>query len=364
MAYRDPEEGRARDQERLRRCTAERIARGLCPRCGKAPPAPDRTLCRRCAENRRAAERARYAKARAAGRLYGGRDPRAATQRARQDQAALRRPPRGRPVHPVRLAPAGRGRHGLRAVPRPETRGRTRTVGRAAGRRPVRHMRGDHVRRRFALRSRRTGRRGTPPAASATPGGGRASSAPTAARRPRARPGVRRARTAPMCARPGIVACRRSRRATGHRGRDGRGPRDVREPGRGGGLPRVRAALTPRGRDRRAPAPAGAHGRQEQEKGLEKVNGKGVERDRTRSSTQRQQPGSTITDFEAARRFVTCCLRFTTRVATRHARLAFGWRAAPLPGGCRTRRIATRGFRSSHPPLQGFARRNICSSIL
>ena len=42
----------------------------------------------------------------------------------------------------------------------------------------------------------------------------------------------------------------------------------------------------------------------------------------------------------------------------RHARLASGWRAAPLPGGSRTRWIASRGFRSSHPPLQGFAWRN------
>ena len=63
-------------------------------------------------------------------------------------------------------------------------------------------------------------------------------------------------------------------------------------------------------------------------------------------------------DFEAARRFVTCCLRFTTGVAARHARLASGWRAAPLPGGSRTRWIATRGFSSCHPPLQGFAWRN------
>ena len=46
------------------------------------------------------------------------------------------------------------------------------------------------------------------------------------------------------------------------------------------------------------------------------------------------------------RRFVTPCLRFTTPVAARHARLGSGWRAAPLPGGSRTRWIATKGFRS------------------
>ena len=65
-----------------------------------------------------------------------------------------------------------------------------------------------------------------------------------------------------------------------------------------------------------------------------------------------------MTDFEAARRFITCCLRFTTGVAARHARLASGWRAAPLPGGGRTRWIATRGFSSCHPPLQSFAWRD------
>ena len=58
------------------------------------------------------------------------------------------------------------------------------------------------------------------------------------------------------------------------------------------------------------------------------------------------------------RRFVTRCLRFTTGVAARHARLASGWLAAPLPGGCRTRWIATKGFSSWHPPFQDFAWRN------
>ena len=74
--------------------------------------------------------------------------------------------------------------------------------------------------------------------------------------------------------------------------------------------------------------------------------------------TRLTMKASSFTDFEAARRFVTCCLRFTTGVTARHARLASGWRAAPLPGGSRTRWIATRGFSSCHPPLQGFPWRN------
>ena len=55
------------------------------------------------------------------------------------------------------------------------------------------------------------------------------------------------------------------------------------------------------------------------------------------------------------RRFIVHCLRFTTPVTVRHARLVSGWRAAPLPGGSRTRWIATRGFSSCHPPLQGLS---------
>jgi hypothetical protein len=38
------------------------------------------------------------------------------------------------------------------------------------------------------------------------------------------------------------------------------------------------------------------------------------------------------------------CLRFTSDVAAAHARLASGWRAAPLPGGGRTLWIASKGF--------------------
>ena len=43
----------------------------MCPKCGTAPPAPDRSKCERCLENDRIADRARYAKAKAEGRLDG-----------------------------------------------------------------------------------------------------------------------------------------------------------------------------------------------------------------------------------------------------------------------------------------------------
>ena len=74
MPYKDPEKERACGRRRYERITAERIARGMCPRCGKSRPAPDRTLCRHCGEKQRKAERARCAKAKAAGKQYGGRD--------------------------------------------------------------------------------------------------------------------------------------------------------------------------------------------------------------------------------------------------------------------------------------------------
>jgi hypothetical protein len=59
--------------------------------------------------------------------------------------------------------------------------------------------------------------------------------------------------------------------------------------------------------------------------------------------------------------FPSNCLRFVVRVAPPHARLASGcWPA--LPGGIRTRRVPTEGFRvvvvTSHPPSPGFAWRN------
>jgi hypothetical protein len=53
------------------------------------------------------------------------------------------------------------------------------------------------------------------------------------------------------------------------------------------------------------------------------------------------------------------CLRFKSGVAAAPARLASGWRAAPLPGGSRTLWTAPKGFRlHRHPPFQDFACRN------
>ena len=90
MAYRDPAVGRARDRERFRKRTAERLAQGLCPRCGDGPPAPERSVCGPCAEKRNSSSRARDARLRAEGRPR--RDPVKAAacerKRSRRETAA------------------------------------------------------------------------------------------------------------------------------------------------------------------------------------------------------------------------------------------------------------------------------------
>ena len=103
MAYRNPEEGRARDRERFRKRTAERIAQGLCPNCGKAPPEPERRLCAPCAGKRREAERARDAKRRAAGKP---RYRNSETERARERLRASERVVQGLCAHCGKEPPA------------------------------------------------------------------------------------------------------------------------------------------------------------------------------------------------------------------------------------------------------------------
>ena len=68
MAYRDIEKRRRNNLARFHRRNETRRAAGLCLKCGKVPPAPERTLCDPCAEKRRAADRARSARLRAEGK--------------------------------------------------------------------------------------------------------------------------------------------------------------------------------------------------------------------------------------------------------------------------------------------------------
>ena len=101
-----------------RRQAAERRARGLCPNCGKQPPAPDASLCEPRSGQRREAARARYAKGNAAGKPHGGRDPEQRRKMAReQSRRRLHERLGSGPVHPMRAPAPGRGRRDLRAVP-------------------------------------------------------------------------------------------------------------------------------------------------------------------------------------------------------------------------------------------------------
>ena len=86
MPHADPERRRRHERRRSRRRSAERVARGLCPRCGDRPPGAGRAVCDPCAGKRRLADRARAARRRQAG-IGRVRDPEARKveyRRARQ----------------------------------------------------------------------------------------------------------------------------------------------------------------------------------------------------------------------------------------------------------------------------------------
>ena len=85
MVYADPEVRRQRDRERVARRTAARIEAGLCVRCGRTEPLPERRLCAPCNEQRNAASRARDARLRAA------KKPRRDPERAKQYERERRR---------------------------------------------------------------------------------------------------------------------------------------------------------------------------------------------------------------------------------------------------------------------------------
>ena len=88
---RDQKRAQQYERERSRRRTAERLAAGLCTKCGVTPPETGRRLCGACADKRRVAERGRYALAKAAGAVYGGRNPDAKRRSARKGSRKRRR---------------------------------------------------------------------------------------------------------------------------------------------------------------------------------------------------------------------------------------------------------------------------------
>lgn len=81
---RDLVKARASDRRRHRRQVDERREAGLCVRCGKTDAAKGAGMCEGCAEKKRAADRRRYAKARASGALYGGKGAEAKRRSSRE----------------------------------------------------------------------------------------------------------------------------------------------------------------------------------------------------------------------------------------------------------------------------------------
>ncbi len=91
MPYKDMETRRERERERHRRRTAKRKEIGLCPKCGKKPPAPGRSLCEVCLDRGRKSEQARYARRKFEGAAYGGRCPESRRRMARERTRKRRR---------------------------------------------------------------------------------------------------------------------------------------------------------------------------------------------------------------------------------------------------------------------------------
>ena len=81
---RDPAQAKRYERERSRQVHAERKAAGICTKCGRAQARPERTTCEPCAEQHRARDRERHARAKAEGIPYGGRDPEARRQAGRK----------------------------------------------------------------------------------------------------------------------------------------------------------------------------------------------------------------------------------------------------------------------------------------
>ena len=109
MAYRDIEVQRRKDRERFARRSDARRKAGLCPKCGKTEPLPERRLCAGCAEKRNRASRARDARLRAEGKPRRDRAKAAEYERNRAHRQADARREAGICVR-CGTAPAADGR--------------------------------------------------------------------------------------------------------------------------------------------------------------------------------------------------------------------------------------------------------------
>ena len=203
MPVKDPEKRRRCGRERDRRLAEERIAAGTCPKCGAAPPEADRRLCAECGERRRRADRARYAQAKAEGRLYGGKRAAASAvtmpgaPRSSVRSAASARPPRGAAAARPASTGATAGSASCGPCAAPKARVARAAIPRPMAPRAARPAPGcSRAARRAGLTPGRCTRVGAP-----------GSCAPNAAPRPGTRPDASPARGAATCARPSIAGC-------------------------------------------------------------------------------------------------------------------------------------------------------------
>ena len=134
MPHKDPALRRACDRERFRRRSAERLALGLCPRCGRAA---SRAGAKRLRTLRRQAEQGLACQGREApGRRYAAsRSGDGARRRAGPPPAADRRARCSWTVHEMRQGPAGARAPPVRRLHRETARGRTEALCRRQGRR-------------------------------------------------------------------------------------------------------------------------------------------------------------------------------------------------------------------------------------
>lgn len=106
MAYLDKNKARAADRDRSRRKRQDRLARGVCVRCGKVDPLPGRPSCAVCDDRKRELDRARHERGRA----------RPARDRARQARQAANGKANGKLLYggrdPVARRKSGRKRWG------------------------------------------------------------------------------------------------------------------------------------------------------------------------------------------------------------------------------------------------------------
>ena len=220
MPFKDLDKARENGRERYRRRTEERLASGMCPKCGRESLPPERRLCHTCGEKRRKAERIRYARAKAEGRLYGGRDPKSRRRngrersrkrlRAHRDTGLCTRCGRHAPVEGGATCKACRD---VRQVAERKLYAARRAEGMCG--RCGRHTIDGASRCGPALLSRLgVIQRRTRPAEGVTPKGERGGVVRTAASLLRERRGACRARTGPGCARAIIGAFRSFRRGT------------------------------------------------------------------------------------------------------------------------------------------------------